>query len=1615
MKKKYFDKVMSKQSYIVICMLFILLNKVSAQKVLDNDILRFGTGAENSVNPAGNLQQPFYFNSTSSLWAKLTYQDYPFDNAYYIDGDGSSEWNTNGFSSINGTLTSQTIDYSKFITTTSPKGYGTIVSKGNITINGSLLEVENTYTLEQNSSFIIINIKIKNIGTAPVSNVRYWSGTKDDFIGTNDNPLKTRGNIVGDAFVPLTTSSDRAKALKLFSGEEGVIIFSNSDRANTIIQICCQWNYVINQNPNTSVVSSGATDGSYGFFVRLNDLAVGESDEFKWYYAAGKVVELEEIIKDIANASGTITDIKYTSAVFKTLSQTDVTGYYVVVPAGSPRPTIAEIKSGVNYGGVNVAASGTSALTANTQKSYPITGLTLNTSYDFYFVTEDGGSSYSTIFHSPFTTPDILKLTKASEDNVSCNGKNDGSASVTTLGGTPTYTYSWSPSGGNGTSATNLSPGNYVVTVTDSNNEMATQNFTITEPDELVATIDTQINADCSTHANGEATVGVTGGTGVYKYSWNTIPEQTTATATGLLPGTYIVTVTDEKDCSTTENATIIVEDIIVPSAIAQNIIVPLDASGNVTINATQIDNGSYDNCGIVEMVLDKTTFNCSNIGPNVVIFMIKDKSGNLTSTLRTVTVEDKIKPNVVTQNITVQLDATGSATITPIHIDNGSNDACGIDSMTLDKTVFHCRNVGTNTVTLTVTDRHGNSATGIAIVTVEDKIKPNVVTKNITVQLDGAGKVSINATDIDNGSNDVCGGSMMILDKVFFDCTNIGVNTVRLTVTDVNGNSASETATVTIEDKIAPTVITKNLTLQLDATGNAIITAADINNGSTDNCGIDSMILDKTTFDCINVGVNTVTLTVTDVNGNSASETAIVTIEDKIVPIVVTQNIVVQLDATGKAIITAAQINNGSSDNCGIDTMILNKTTFDCTNIGVNTVALTVTDINGNSKSETATVTIEDKIAPNVITQNINVQLDATGNATINATQIENGSTDNCGIDTIILDKTIFDCTNIGANTATLTVTDINGNSASETAIVTIEDKIAPTVITKNITAQLDATGSAIISTADIDNGSSDVCGIDSMILDKTTFDCTNVGVNTVTLTVTDVNGNSASETATVTIEDKIAPTVITKSIIVQPDATGNTTINATQIDNGSTDNCGIDTMILDKTTYDCTNVGINNVTLTVTDKNGNSATGTAVVTIKDLIAPNVITQNITVQLDATGNAAIIPALINNGSNDACSIDMLVLDKTAFTCSDIGTNTVTLTVTDFNRNSASGTAVVTVEDKIIPTVITQDITVQLNVTGTVSITVNEINNGSTDNCTIDKMLLDKTTFDCSNIGINTVTLTVIDQSGNRGSATAIVTILPIPEPTFPSLTQEFCLIDAPKIRDIAVNDSINLKWFIDATSAQSLSLNTSIISGTYYAATNYGNCYSNRIPVTIIVKDTLAPTGNDVQYICKEKEATITDLITNEQEVLWYETATGGVPLTSTTILEDKHKYYASYIGAECESSKRLEVEIIIRYCDVVVYNGISANGDGKNDSFFVEGATTFPDNKLEIFNSWGSLVYEASRYGQDDNLFKGFGNKGLGNGTGLLPYGTYYYVFSFTNHDNKRITKTGFLHLNP
>ncbi|MBL4664217.1 MAG: hypothetical protein JKY22_11855, partial [Flavobacteriaceae bacterium] len=287
--------------------------------------------------------------------------------------------------------------------------------------------------------------------------------------------------------------------------------------------------------------------------------------------------------------------------------------------------------------------------------------------------------------------------------------------------------------------------------------------------------------------------------------------------------------------------------------------------------------------------------------------------------------------PTAVCQNITVQLDATGNVSIVAADVDGGSSDVEGPVTLSVSTSAFTCADIGTNNVTLTVTDSGGQTATCVAVVTVEDNVAPVAVCQNITVQLDATGNVSIVAADVDGGSSDACGVASLAIDTTSFTCAEVGTNNVTLTVTDANGNTSTCVAVVTVEDNVAPVAVCQNITVQLDVTGNVSIVAADVDGGSSDACGVASLSIDISAFTCAEVGTNNVTLTVTDVNGNTSTCVAVVTVEDNVAPVAVCQNITVQLDATGNVSIVAADVDGGSTDACGIASLSIDISAFTC------------------------------------------------------------------------------------------------------------------------------------------------------------------------------------------------------------------------------------------------------------------------------------------------------------------------------------------------------------------------------------------------------------------------------------------------------------------------------------------------------------------------------------------------------------------------------------------------------------------------------------------------------------------------------------------------------------
>ncbi len=826
-------------------------------------------------------------------------------------------------------------------------------------------------------------------------------------------------------------------------------------------------------------------------------------------------------------------------------------------------------------------------------------------------------------------------------------------------------------------------------------------------------------------------------------------------------------------------------------------------AGSSITLTATSENGGtlSWDN-GItngVAFVINSTT-----------TYTVSSTSIDDCETSVTITVNDLDPVTPTLSDITAECSTTVTAPTT-------TDDCSGVITGTTSDPLTY-NEQGTYTITWNFDDGEGNDIDVTQKVIINDVTNPTAVAHDTTLYLDAEGNASLSAIAIGSGSTDNCSIDTMYLSKYNFDCSDVGYieeaavigeksaqidvptegQMVLLTVVDINDNHDYEWFRVIVEDTIPPVAVCKDTILELDSEGLVSLTAEAFGLGSDDACGIDGMTLSKTSFACVDLGVQKDTVTVTDVNGNSSVCIANVTVEDNVDPIVVAHDTTLFLDANGLAYLTPFSVDNGTDDNCGIDTMYLSQDTFDCSDIGIFApvqvglksatgelppfgvlVRLTAEDGSGNSSYDDFFVTVLDTISPTVETQNITVYLDENGAASIDSSDIDNGSFDNCTIETMSLDSTTFDCDEIGSNAVTLTVNDVNGNSAKKLAYVTVEDTISPSALSHDTTLYLDANGLAYLTAISVDNESYDNCSIDTMYLSQDTFNCSEVGTLQDTLTVIDGSGNTTISIFNVTIEDNIDPTVIAQDTVLYLNSDGIAFLTASVTGAESFDNCGIDTMYLSKDTFDCSYVGYIEpelmvaeksatkkddpegvtVRLTAVDDNGNSNYTDFKVTVLDSIAPVVFCQDTFIYLDSKGVASIDTSFIFSNSGDACGVADIWLSKSNFNGSNVGPNTITVLASDVNGNVGSCTSTVTVMDTIAPVASCKDIGITLDTEGKARIYPGFIDDGSTDEGGIVSYTLDMTKFYCHDIGEHTVVMSVTDVGGNVSTCSSLVTI----------------------------------------------------------------------------------------------------------------------------------------------------------------------------------------------------------------------------------------------------------------
>jgi subtilisin-like proprotein convertase family protein len=434
----------------------------------------------------------------------------------------------------------------------------------------------------------------------------------------------------------------------------------------------------------------------------------------------------------------------------------------------------------------------------------------------------------------------------------------------------------------------------------------------------------------------------------------------------GSCPNNFTVnrtwTITDECGNSASITQVITVDDNTAPVAPAAPADADVQCAGDVPapVELTAVDNCDGD---ITVSPTDVVTpGSCVNEFTVVRTWTFTDACGNSSSVSQTINVNDDTDPVLVgvPADETVECDnIPAAATVT-------ATDNCGGVSVAFSEstTPGNCPNNFTITRTWTATDDCGNTSVGTQVVTVEDTTAPTfdfAAPQDQTVQCAGDVPPAFMPTSSDVSDN--CSASADI--DIAFDeqtvpgsCPNNFTVNRTWTITDECGNSASVTQTITVDDDTAPVVACQDVTIQLDEDGNASTSAADIDNGTSDNCGGFTLALSQTDFSCMNIGDNTVTLTATDDCGNSSACTATVTVEDNIPPtLFCPSNQTINLDPGAcEAIVN---YNVTATDNCEfmLTTTFLGTTfndnngfagnMFNVENTGAGAITITMFDVN--------------------------------------------------------------------------------------------------------------------------------------------------------------------------------------------------------------------------------------------------------------------------------------------------------------------------------------------------------------------------------------------------------------------------------------------------------------------------------------------------------------------------------------------------------------------------------------------------------------------------------------------------------------------------------------------
>jgi hypothetical protein len=918
----------------------------------------------------------------------------------------------------------------------------------------------------------------------------------------------------------------------------------------------------------------------------------------------------------------------------------------------------------------------------------------------------------------------------------------------------------------------------------------------------------------------------------------------------------YTLTATDDCGNSTVTYAKLILLDRIAPvltlPTAANSVNCSPAADANTALETWLNSATATDQCqgtitniskSLVNTVRSCTPTNGTNIA-STYLFSVSDNCGNVTTGTATFTINDNTAPTITAPaNLTVACGQDIGAAVVD-WLDNYTvTEACQSYTVSNNYTgILPNLCGGSQTITWTVTDGCGATGSSSAMIVVSNDVTPPVFSNcpaNITVNVDV----------------DLCASNVVYSTPIATDCNNpvtvvrtsgiasgstfpLGVSTIVFTATDRCGNTNTCSFTITVVDTDVPSISCPSNDVVVCANGSCIWPSTTaLNPIGIENCpgaNVTYSITGQTTGSgngnvptntSFALGTSTVTYTITAANGQTATCSFNVVVNDCTAPVITCPaNLVLECAGVSNATVINTWLTSATAtDNCTtipVETTLLLNTVDQCGNTERRLYRFTATDAAGNKDECFAEVIIQDTTIPSIGTQATNLTVDCDGNG--NSEQLLNWlnnqggaqATDLCGnVSWSNNFGSISDlCASTGATTVIFTVSDACGNTNTTSATFTIRDITDPVLsCPADITLECSNPFNNAIITAWLRSANAeDVCSGTLQVTNNYPgiFDsgCGLSGVHTITFSTVDACGNDVTCTRTVTINDTTLPIITSPAapLTVQCDGLGNTVQLNTWLNNNggatASDLCSSPlqltwrTPVLVNTQVLCGGTRILTYRFVAVDAcNNESLPVFSIFTIQDNTLPLISSPatDLVVECDGAGNISQLQVWLNAQGNalasDICSgpvIWQYDLVGTQDQCGRTGTYTYRFTVTDACGNTSTTQANFVIRDTTSPeiTTVASDFDAQCNGASNSIDILNWLNNNgfaqATDECNGLTWANDYGSIisDCGTTGAVTVTFTATDACGNSSNTMAVFSISDDTSPTWEKLPQNLTL-----------------------------------------------------------------------------------------------------------------------------------------------------------------------------------------------------------------------------------------------